>query len=81
MKPNDSEANRPDSHYSDLVDEGRERVNAHDPTNAWGERVVEGEGTYPGPEALADAAPEAETDNPNSAHGGDGHEGDWPGLE
>ena len=80
MKPNEAD-NRPDSHYEDLIDDGRQRVNAHDPTNAWGERVVEGEGIYPGPEALADESPEAEGEERNGAHGGDYHNGTWPGLE
>ncbi len=55
---------------------GRERNEAHDPTNAWGERVVEGEGAYPGPEALEDESP----DDPAS-HGGESHNGAWPNQE
>ena len=58
--------------------DGRERVLEHDPTNAWGERVVAGEGEYPGPEALRDEAPDTE---PNATHEGHAHNGAWPGLE
>ena len=75
--------------------DGRERVNAHDPTNAWGERVVEGEGEYPGPEALQDVAPDdtstdglapedptdKEANELNSAHPGHYHNGAWPNPE
>lgn len=71
------------------------KSNKHDTTNAWGERVVEGEGDYPGPEALADEAPrdtstggqkkpemtDEEAHELNSAHGGEGHNGAWPGTE
>ena len=81
MKPNDTERGM-NSHEQELRTDGRDRVNEHDPTNAWGERVVEGEGIYPGPEALADEAPDADPEDLNSAHGGDDyHNGAWPGLE
>ena len=76
-------------------EDGRERVNEHDPTNAWGERVVAGEGSYPGSEALMDEAPEdtethgqmleslseEEANELNSAHGGHYHDGVWPNPE
>ena len=72
--------------------DGRSRVEAHDPTNAWGERIVAGEGEYPGPEALSDEAPDdthtdgrrledmtaEETHEMNSAHPGHYHNGVWP---
>ena len=75
--------------------DGRDRVNQHDPTNAWGERVVEGEGSYPGPEALQDVAPDdtrthgqtpedptdEEAHELNSAHPGHYHNGAWPNPE
>jgi hypothetical protein len=75
--------------------DGRARVAEHDPTNAWGERVVAGEGDYPGPEALQDEAPddtethgqmledmsEKEANELNSAHGGHYHNGAWPNPE
>lgn len=49
--------------------DGRERVAEHDPTNAWGERIVAGEGAYPGAEALEDEGPDCQ------------HNGAWPNLE
>jgi hypothetical protein len=106
MKDNENE---PDDHRPILGDgertvdgispapdvDGRARVAEHDPTNAWGERVVAGEGEYPGPEALADEAPddtstggqklEDLTDEQahelDGAHGGGSHTGEWPGDE
>jgi hypothetical protein len=75
--------------------DGRERELAHDPTNAWGERLVAGEGEYPGPDALQDVAPDAtgtdgrltdpvtddEAHELDNAHGESAHHGRWPGLE
>jgi hypothetical protein len=74
---------------------GRARVAEHDPVNAWGERVVAGEGEYPGPEALRNEAPDdtathgqkledmsdEEARELNSAHGGLEHNGTWPNPE
>ena len=85
----------PGDHTPTDAEDGRIRVNAHDPTNAWGERTVEGEGVYPGPEALRNEAPDdtrtrgqkPESPSPeeahelNSAHSGEYHNGTWPNPE
>jgi hypothetical protein len=103
MKPNDMEHRPILGNGEPTVDglspapevDGRERVEEHDPTNAWGERIVAGEGDYPGAEALRDEAPDdtitggqmpesptaEEARELNSAHGGLPHNGRWPNPE
>jgi hypothetical protein len=81
----------PGDHTPTPEEDERLRINAHDPTNAWGERVVAGEGEYPGPEALQNEAPDdmrtggqkpesptaEEAHELNSAHPGEYHNGTW----